>query len=131
MFLKQNRNFLGVTAGLYIADIGAELSTSGGANAESDDLTAPLPVIGLRGEYQFADRWSVRGSGEFFAVDYGDYEGSLYDLFAGLDFSIMETIAVGIGVNSVRIDVGVSKDRFQGDVDWQYEGALAYLKFDF
>ncbi|MFL1484054.1 hypothetical protein [Marinobacter sp. LN3S78] len=131
MFLKRNRSFLGATVGLYIADIGAELSTSGGGSVESDDLTAPLPIIGLRGEYRFADRWSLRGSGEVFAVDYGDYEGSLYDLFAGLDFSVTETIAIGVGVNSVKLDVGVSKDNFQGDIDWQYDGALAYLKFDF
>lgn len=131
MFLKRDRSFLGATVGLYIADIGAKLSSSGGGSVESNDLTAPLPVIGLRGEYRFADRWSLRGSGEVFAVDYGDYEGSLYDLFAGLDFSITENIAIGVGVNSVKLDVGVSKNSFDGDLEWQYDGALAYFKFDF
>lgn len=131
MFLKRDRSFLGVTAGLYVADLSATLSTSGGVNLESNDLTAPLPVIGVRGEYQFADRWALRGSGEIFAVDYGDYEGSLYDVFAGLDFSVTKTIAIGVGINAVELDVGVTKSRFQGDISWQYEGALAYLKFDF
>jgi len=131
MFLKRDRSFLGATFGLYIADIGARLSASGGASVESNDLTAPLPVIGLRGEYRFADRWALRGSGEIFTVDYGDYEGSLYDVFVGLDFSVAKTIAVGVGINSVKLDVGVSKNSFQGDLEWQYDGALAYLKFDF
>lgn len=131
MFLKRNRSFLGVTAGLYVADLGATLSTSGGASVESNDLTAPLPVIGLRGEYRFANRWSLRGSGEIFAVDYGDYEGFLYDVFAGLDFGVTKNVAIGVGVNAVEFDIGVSKNRFQGDLKWQYEGALVYLKFDF
>jgi hypothetical protein len=131
MFLKRDRSFLGATAGLYIADMSATLSASGGGSVESNDLTAPLPVIGLRGEYHFADRWALRGSGEIFAVNYDDYDGSLYDFFLGLDFSVTEKIALGIGINAVKLDIGVSKNRFQGDVDWQYDGALAYLKFDF
>lgn len=131
MFLKRDRSFLGATAGLYVADIGARLSASGGGSVESNDLTAPLPVVGLRGEYRFADRWSLRGSGEVFAIEYGDYDGSLYDLFLGLDFSATDNVAIGVGVNSVQLDVGVSKSGFQGDLDWQYDGALAYVKFDF
>lgn len=131
MFLKRDRSFLGATVGLYIADIGATLSGSAGGSVESSDLTAPLPVIGLRGEYRFADRWSLRGSGEIFAIEYDIYDGSLYDFFIGLDFSATETISVGIGVNSVQLDIGVDKSSFQGDLDWQYDGALAYLKFDF
>jgi hypothetical protein len=131
MFLKRDRSFLGATVGLYIADIGAKLSGSTGGSVESSDLTAPLPVIGLRGEYRFADRWSLRGSGEIFAIEYDDYDGSLYDLFIGLDFSVTETIAVGVGINSVQLDIGVAKRNFQGDLDWQYDGAMAYLKFDF
>lgn len=131
LFLKRDRSFLGATAGLYIADIGATLSASGIGSVEANDLTAPLPVVGLRGEYRFADRWSLRGSGEIFAIEYGDYDGSLYDLFVGLDFSVTDNIALGAGVNSVKLDVGVSKSGFSGDLDWQYDGAMAYLKFDF
>ena len=131
MFLKRERSFLGATIGLYVADIGASLSTTAGGSRESSDFTAPLPVVGLRGEYRFADRWSLRGSGEIFAIEYGDFDGSLYDVFVGLDFSVSESIAVGVGLNSVKLDVGVSKSGFEGDVDWQYDGAMAYLKFDF
>ncbi|MEH6355148.1 MAG: hypothetical protein V7760_03875 [Marinobacter sp.] len=90
------------------------LSASTVGSVESNDLTTPLQVIGLRGEYRFADRWALRGSGEIFAVDYGDYEGSLYDVFVGLDFSTTKTIAFGVGINAVELDVGVSKRRFQG-----------------
>jgi hypothetical protein len=130
-FLKRDRSFLGATVGLYVADIGATLSAPAAGSVESEDLTAPLPVVGLRGEYRFADRWSLRGSGEIFSIEYDDYDGSLYDLFVGLDFSATDNVAIGVGVNSVRLDVGVTKSNFEGDVDWQYDGAMAYLKFDF
>ncbi|HNP35363.1 MAG TPA: hypothetical protein PKK10_05875 [Woeseiaceae bacterium] len=130
-FLKRGRSFLGVTMGLYVMDFGATLSADNLGSRESDDLTAPLPVFGFRGEYRFADRWSLRGSGEVFVIEYGDFDGSLYDLYAGIDYSITDTIAVGVGINSVKFDIGITKDRFQGNLDWEYDGALAYLKFDF
>lgn len=130
-FLKRGRSFLGATLGLYVMDFGATLFADSLGSRESNDLTAPLPVFGLRGEYRFADRWSLRGSGEVFVIEYGDFDGSLYDLFAGIDFSMTDNVAFGIGVNSVKIDVGITKDSFQGNLDWAYDGALAYLKFDF
>jgi hypothetical protein len=131
MFLKQDRSFLGGTIGLYIADIGTSLSSPNTGSIESNNVTAPMPVIGLRGEYRFADRWSLRGSGEFFVVDSGDVDGSLYDIYAGVDFSATQNVAIGLGFNAVKIDIGVDKNSFQGNVDWQYSGALAFLKFDF
>jgi hypothetical protein len=130
-FLKRGRSFLGATIGVYVADLGVSISAEAIGSSESDDVTAPLPVVGLRGEYRFAERWSIRGSAEVFIIEYGDYDGSLYDLFAGVDFSVTDNIAIGVGINSVQLDVGVSKSGFQGDLNWQYDGALAYLKFDF
>jgi hypothetical protein len=130
-FLKRGRSFLGASLGLYVMDVDSTLDSSLLARREAHDLTAPLPVLGLRGEYRFADRWSLRGSGEIFFFEQGDFDGSLYDLFAGLDFSITDNIAIGVGVNAVKLDIDVSKSGFQGNMDWEYQGALAYLKFDF
>jgi hypothetical protein len=131
MFLKRDRSFLGATVGLYVADVGTRLSATAQNISESGGVTAPLPVAGLRGEYKLSDRWSVRGSAEIFVVEYDEYSGSLSDVFVGLDFSATERMAVGVGFNAVNLDVGVSKANFEGNFDWQYDGAMAYLKFDF
>ncbi len=132
-FLTDESDFLGLTAGLYIADIGTSFSGTGplGLSVQSNDITAPLPVIGLRGEYHLSERWLLRGSAEIFMFEYNDFDGSLYDLFAGIDYGFNDTAALGLGINSVRLDVGFDGDRFQGDVDWAYTGAMLYLKLDF
>ena len=57
-------------------------------------------------------------------------DDSLFDIFVGLDFNLFNNAAVGVGINSVRMDFGVTQDDLNGDLDWQYDGALAYLKFD-
>lgn len=130
-FLRRDNGYIGATAGLYVADIGTSLAAESIGRASSSGVTAPLPVLGLRGQYDFAEKWSLRGSAEVFAIEYGDYSGSLYDIYAGVDYQLFEHMAVGLGVNSVNLDVGVSKGNFDGNLDWTYSGGLLFFKFDF
>lgn len=131
-FLVSDRGYLGITAGLYVADINITLTDQTLLQAERGDVTAPLPVLGIRGEYELSENWTLRASGEFFALEIDDkFSGSLSDLFIGLDYQLFENTAVGIGFNSVAIDVSLDLSSFAGALDWKYDGGLAYLKFDF
>ena len=130
-FLRRDTGFLGLSAGLYIMDIGISLDGPILDQRNAADLTAPLPVIGLRGEYYFTEKWTLRGSAELFALEYNDWDGSLYDLYAGVDYQALDWMAVGLGVNSVLMDLNVTKDNFAGSLDWGYTGALLYFKFVF
>jgi hypothetical protein len=130
-FMRRDKGYLGVTAGLYTADIGTSLSAESIGRSSSGGVTAPLPVFGLRGQYDFSEKWSLRGSAEIFALEYGDFSGSLYDVNASLDYQLTNRVAVGVGINSVKINVGVSKPNIDGDLDWRYDGGLLFLKFDF
>lgn len=130
-FVRNDSGYFGATAGLYVADSKASLRETTLGSAEVGELTAPLPVIGLRGEYALSDRWSLRGSGEFFFIEYDDIDGSLVDIYAGLDYRVLDNLSIGLGFNSVTIDVDASQSDFEGGLDWQYSGGLLFLKFDF
>ena len=52
-------------------------------------------------------------------------------MYAGIDYQLFENVAVGLGYNSVRFDIGVAKTNFDGDMDWRFDGGLLFLKFDF
>jgi len=130
-FLQRDWGYLGVTAGLYIADIGTSLTSPSIGAREVGGFTAPLPVIGLRGEYHLSDKWSLRASTEIFAFSYGDFDGSLYDTYVGLDYQLFNRMAIGVGLNSVRMNLGVNKENASGNLDWDYDGGLIFLKFDF
>ncbi len=130
-FMQRDNGYLGLTAGLYVADIGASVSAPSIGEREVSDVTAPLPVIGLRGEYEISEKWSVRASGELFALEYDDFDGSLFDFYAGIDYQLFDHTAIGIGINSVGLDVDISNEDLTGNVDWQYDGGLIFLKFDF
>ena len=130
-FLNGEDGYLGATLGIYVADWKVSIEEETTGLAEVGDLTAPMPVIGLRGEYALSDRWSFRASGEFFFVEYDNVDGSLVDIYAGFDYSIRDHLSLGIGFNRVTINVDSTKSSFGGALDWQYSGALAFLKFDF
>ena len=129
-FMQKDQGYFGATGGLYIADIGIGITGSFLGQQEIGDVTAPLPVIGLRGEYNFSERWSFRADAEIFFFEYGDFDGSLYDVYAGVDYNVFEHMDIGIGLNSVRMDLGVTKRFFTGNFDWEYTGALLFVKFD-
>jgi hypothetical protein len=130
-FMQRENDYLGVTVGVYTADTKVSLSEQTLGQVEVGDITAPLPVIGLRGEYEFADKWTFRASGEFFFVEFDNIDGSLVDLYVGVDYAVRDSISVGLGVNSVNLDIDASKTRFQGSLDWKYTGGLLFIKFDF
>ncbi len=130
-FLRREDWYLGASLGLYVADIGASISAESLGQFSSRGITAPLPVLGLRGQYEFSERWTLRGSAEIFAYEYGDYSGDLYDLYAGVDYKFNSHLAIGLGINSVRMDIGVGKANFSGNLDWQYDGGLLFFKLDF
>lgn len=130
-FMRRDKGYLGLTAGLYIADIGTRLAAESIGATSGSGITAPLPVIGLRGQYDFTEKWAFRGSAELFALEYGDFDGSLSDLYAGVDYRFRDRFAVGLGINSVNLNVGVSGSGFNGDLNWRYTGGVLSLKFDF
>jgi hypothetical protein len=129
--IRRESGYLGLSAGLYVADIGTSLAAQSLALASSGGVTAPLPVVGIRGQYDFSEKWSARGSAEIFAFEYGDFSGSLHDLYAGLDYQLFENTALGVGYNSVSMNLGVSKPNLNGDLDWRYGGALLFFRVSF
>jgi len=130
-FMQRDKGYLGLTGGLYVLSLGTKLSASDIGSVESDGLTAPLPVVGLRGEYEISEKFTFRASGEVFSLKYNEYDGTLVDLYAGIDYRLSEHAAIGLGLNSVHLDVGISRNQFTGNLDWRYDGGLLFLKFDF
>ena len=130
-FMRRDKGYLGLTGGLYVADIGTRLSATGIGDRDGGSITAPLPVVGLRGEYQMSDKWTFRASAEFFGLEYEQFDGSLTDLYAGIDYQLFDHAAIGLGVNSVTIDVGIEDNGLNGNLDWRYDGGLIFFKFDF
>jgi hypothetical protein len=71
--------------------------------AKSEGLTAPLPVIGLRGEFEMTDRITLRGVTQVFNIEVDNVAGHLRDSYVGVDYSFSERFAVGLAYNDVAM----------------------------
>lgn len=129
--MQRDNGYLGVSVGTHTADSTIDLSEQNLGQVEAGSITAPLPVFGLKGEYEITDRFTLTAIGEFFVVEFDNVDGSLIDLYLGIDYQVIEHAAVGLGFNSVHIDVDATKSDFSGSLDWRYRGALLFFKFDF
>ncbi len=130
-FIRRDRGYLGASFGVYSNDTKISLTEQNTGRTEAGDITAPLPVLGLRGQYDLTERWTFRASGEFFYLEFEDADGSLVDLYAGIEYAVRDFLDIGIGINSVELDVDVSGSRFQGSLDWRYTGGLVFFKLNF
>ena len=131
-FIARDKGSLALSAGLFTAITDARLREDlTGLDAESRDIAVPLPVVGLRGEYEFASRWSLRGSVEYFGLEIADIRGRLLDFQVGVDYHFTDRFAVGVAYNDVALDVTSENADLLGKLDWTYGGALLYFRADF
>lgn len=129
--LAKDRGFLGLTAGLYIAETGFALSQPTLGRAESEDVTAPLPLFGLRGDYAINDRITLTGAAQVFAYSTDKLDGRLTDFYVGADYGFGKRMAVGLAYNRVSMNIGAEDNSgFDGRLDWGYDGFLLYFKVD-
>ena len=130
--LAKDRGYLGVTAGLYVADTGFALSQPALGRAESEGVTAPLPLFGLRGDYAINDRITLTGAAQVFAYSTDEIDGHLTDFYVGADYRFGKRMAVGLAYDRVSMNIGAQEDfGFNGRLDWGYDGFLLYFKYDF
>jgi len=129
--LVKDRGWFGLTGGLYIANTSLTLSQQTLGQRESEDVTAPLPVFGLRGDYAFNDHITLRGAAQWFGYDSTDFEGRLTDLYVGADYGFGKRMAVGLAYNKVSMNLGAIEDNgFDSRLDWGYDGFMLYFKVD-
>lgn len=139
-FLRRETYEIGASLGIHNVDfttaLTATLSTPGSSLTETlrgeVQTDAPLPVIGLRGNWNFAGNFYLQAHAQYFQLKYEGYDGSLTDLQAGVLWQFSRHVGAGIAYNLFDTDVDIDDGRdFQGELKWEYYGAQAYLRATF
>ncbi len=133
--LSREHGYLGIVAGLYVLKTSLSLSESALGKFETHSLTAPLPVIGLRGEYVVGKHFTLRGAVEYFGLTDSNsgskVSGRLTDSYFGADYGFGKRMAIGLAYNTVSLRVDATSSRLAGRIDWGYDGYMLYFKVDF
>ncbi|MBT1445875.1 hypothetical protein KJI95_15320 [Shewanella sp. JM162201] len=117
---------LGLTLGLHTmfiksefsGEIGACLATELNGNLcgqrpipqiVSNDVTAPLPDLGLMARYEFLPDWELSAHGQYFYLKLNDMEGALTDVRAGVTANLADNWTLALAYNYYRVDVDITQ----------------------
>lgn len=125
-FIKNDQAELGIALGVHATDFRISLAASG-FGAQSADALAPLPTFGIYGSYALSPRWLLSGRVDYFSLDYDEYDGSLVNAQAGIDYRFTRNFGIGLGYRYIDYDLTVTKPRFNGGVEYKFNGPVLYL----
>jgi hypothetical protein len=136
-FFQDDRMDIAASIGLFVMPIKFEMSASGLGSGKGDfSFTAPLPVLGLRGDFAITPRWMIRTNLDVFYLEYQTFKGSLVDTRIAVEYNPWEHFGFGLGFDNFRMGLK-SKDKdypaidFQGDVKSQFIGVQLYARYFF
>ena len=129
-FYRTEKVELAVSPGLYMANTKFHLTAQGNVTVPNgqapfnvarvtEKLTVPLPSIGLVMNYNITPRFQLQTRGDFFYITVADYEGAMFEFYAGLEYRLFKHFAVGAAYD--RVSAGLQDTTSDG-----YEFSLNY-----
>jgi hypothetical protein len=139
-FYKRPNIELGVTAGIYWMNSLADVAGSGNVIIEgeteeqyinefssSQRLVAPLPLIGLTGDYAINDRWILRGSARYFAITINDIDGYLLNINLAAEYLFNKHFGAGVSASLFDVRVDHRGIVTYNSLNYRYNGALGFI----
>ncbi|HVP33330.1 MAG TPA: hypothetical protein VMT09_06730 [Steroidobacteraceae bacterium] len=140
-FIKDRNYDVSLTAGVHVEDFTLKIAgtatvtppgggppSSASAESQSNSVTAPLPVIGLRGGWAATDHLFFDLSGQLFKFSYEGIDGNWSDIWVGMTWMFNEHFGVGVAYDRFAIHVDLTKGSFDGRLNLGYQGGLIFVK---
>ena len=126
-FYRNDKVELAFSPGLYILKTNFNFAgqvNSGQATVINEQVSIPLPSIGLVVNYNISPKLQFQSRYDYFYLNIGQYTGQMFELYAGLEYRLHEHFALGAAYD--RLSAGAKSSGDQGfNVDFGYN--LAYL----
>ena len=131
-FYHSDKVELTITAGLNLTSYELKFSDETGARAETADVTAPLPMFGLRMGYAITPKWSVNYVAESFFIEIDDtFRGALINYELSTEYKLFKHFAIGAGLARIGSSLQVNDPGWKGSVSDSYRGYTLFGTFYF
>lgn len=135
-FISKPKIEAGVLIGAHflISDVGLRLESNFIEDREiknNFDFVAPLPDIGLWGNFGIAKRMELFANANYFYIQVGDYTGSIISYSLSLSYNVYRNLDVELGYTGLNFEVDVEKQRLDGALKWGYNGPSLKLAYSF
>ena len=130
-FYRNDKVELAFSPGLYViktnfnfAGQGTINNVAGTTTVINEQVSIPLPSIGLVVNYNITPKFQFQSRYDYFYLSIGQYTGSMFEFYAGLEYRLHEHFALGAAYD--RLSAGLKGSGSQGfNVDFGYN--LMYL----
>ena len=134
-FMKSDSYEFGAELGVNLTSVETSLKANvtgaGETEIDSIDVNEPLPTIGLFYNYAFSEAWYLTTRAGLFSLEIGDIDGTIYDVFGGVEYRPWEHIGIGLAYTYTSADLTITGKREDTDIDYDYHGPVLYLVFGF
>ncbi len=117
---------LGALIGLNVTRVSAGI-TGNNQQAQSEAITAPLPVLGLFAEYKFTPRFSAFYNYQWFFIDYQDRaKGGLQDFLIGFEYRLFRHFSLGVAYNRFEANLELKRENNDLTFNTNWNGGIVY-----
>jgi hypothetical protein len=116
-FYRNDKVELGVSPGLYMMKTNFNFvgqgtvtlpggsPTPGGVVIVRQQLTLPLPSIGLVANYNITPKLQFQSRYDFFYLSIGSFSGAMFEFYGGLEYRIIQHFAMGAAYDRLQADL--------------------------
>ncbi len=95
------------------------------------DDWAVLPNLGAYGNYAFSPKWIVKGRVDWISANIGDYDGTLWNTEAAVQYQMFKNVGVGLAYRYLSFDIAADKSSKSWAIDLDYSGPLLFVTANF
>ena len=125
-------NELAFLLGAHYTTLKTSMSGPGGLGlSQSASVDFPLPTVGVRGGWRFADSWRLSGFAQLLKLKIGDYDGGLYNGAVAVEWAFLPQAYAGLGYNYYKYTLTSTKEHTRGEFDFRFDGPALYVAWAF
>ncbi|WP_433831917.1 hypothetical protein [Flavobacterium anhuiense] len=122
-----------VGAHVLFADLGLKLeaNTQSVEYHDTFDFTAPLPDIGIWGEFVLGKRWGLYANVNYLAVQINDTDGRIISYGLSVLYNVHQNFSLTAGYTGLNFRVDTIQERLNGFLKWGYNGPTITAVYTF
>lgn len=138
LLIQREKLEIGVGVGLHGTDFTVFIEGEGSLSGQSSrfrregrSIFAPLPTIGVFGQWEPAGRLTLSGRVDWLSLTIDDYSGRLVNAEAAVAYRLFKNLDAGVAYRFVDYRLRVNKEDWNGRVRYQFSGPSIFLRAGF
>ncbi|KUJ60714.1 hypothetical protein AR687_16955 [Flavobacteriaceae bacterium CRH] len=122
-----------IGAHVLLGDVGLRLeaNTQEAEYRDNFDFTAPLPDLGIWGEFVLGKKVGLYANINYFAIKINDIDGRLLSYNLSILYNVYKNFSITAGYTGLNIRVDTEKERLNGFFKWGYNGPTLAATYAF